>query len=246
MDPDQKNRNGQRAGVGADLGVCPIPPDRKYWNAQQQVLQRLLTEDKDHPRAIELFLSQHAVLHAAEMAQTGLPSFEDEIWQDLTEQAARHIPKRGEHSIAWIFWHLTRIEDVTMNLLVAGSPQLFEKDGWLPRLGVADKDTGNAMNEHRIADLSTLINLPALRAYRLAVGRRTREIVQALHPEDLKKKVDPLRLQRVIEEGAVEEAALGLIEYWGGRTIAGLLLMPPTRHNFVHLNEALRLKQKYH
>jgi len=35
-----------------------------------------------------------------------------------------------------------------------------------------------------------------------------------------------------------------VIDYWSGLTLAGLLLMPPTRHNFIHLNEALRLKQK--
>jgi hypothetical protein len=219
---------------------------RKHWNQQQQVLQHLLNRGEDFPRAIELFLSQHAVLHAAEMSQAGFATFEDEIWLGLSEAVARVIPKGAEHSIAWNFWHLARIEDVTMNLLVAGSPQLFEAEGWLIRLGVVDKDTGNAMSEPRIAEISARVDLEALRLYRTAVGRRTREIVQRLRPEDLKKKVDPVRLQRVLAEGAVEPAAMGLIEYWGGRSVAGLLLMPPTRHNFVHLNEALRLKQKIH
>ena len=221
-----------------------MTPDRKSWNAQQQVLQRMLNKEEDFPQAIQLFLSQHALLHASAMSQLGFSTFEDEIWQGLTDQAARCIPPKAEHSIAWVFWHLTRIEDITMNLLVTGTPQLFEKDGWLPHLGVVDRDTGNAMSEQRIADLSAKINLPALRAYRLEVGHRTREIVQALKPEDLKRKADPARLQQILEEGAVEPAAIGLIEYWGGRTVAGLLLMPPTRHTFIHLNEALRLKQK--
>jgi hypothetical protein len=46
------------------------------------------------------------------------------------------------------------------------------------------------------------------------------------------------------DEGAVVEAARGLLDYWGKRNIAGLLLMPATRHNLVHLNEALQLKQR--
>jgi hypothetical protein len=218
--------------------------DRKTWNAQQQVLQRMLNKGEDFPRAIELFLSQHAVLHAGEMAGLKSPTFEDEIWEGLSEENARCIPTKEEHSIAWIFWHLTRIEDITMNLLVAGTPQLFEVEGWLERLGVKEKDTGNAMSENRIAALSQALNLTELRAYRLAVGRRTRQIVQALQPADLKRKAEPTRLQRVLAEGAVEPAAMGLIEYWGGRTVAGLLLMPPTRHILVHLNEAMRLKLK--
>jgi hypothetical protein len=219
-------------------------PDRKTWNANQKVLQGLLSRGEDFSRAIDLFLSQHALLHASEMAHTDIPTFEDEIWQGLTESAARLIPKGVEHSIAWNLWHLARIEDVTMNLLVAGSPQIFDSQGWQSRLNVADRDTGNAMDELRIAEISARVDLTALRPYRTEVGRRTRQIVQNLHPGDLKKKTDPFRLQQVLDQGAVEEAARGLIEYWGGRTIAGLLLMPPTRQTFVHLNEMLRLKQK--
>jgi hypothetical protein len=94
------------------------------------------------------------------------------------------------------------------------------------------------------ADLSTAIHPQALRAYRSEVGRRTREIVRLLSPEDLKRSVDSVRLQNVRDEGALLPEAEGLLEYWGNRNIAGLLLMPPTRHNFVHLNECLAIKKK--
>jgi hypothetical protein len=100
------------------------------------------------------------------------------------------------------------------------------------------------MSEAEIAALSAAIDVDALLAYRAAVGRRTRDIVQALPPEALKQKADPGRLQQIMTQGAVAEASRSLLDYWGGRTIAGLLLMPPTRHNLVHLNEALNLKQK--
>ncbi len=46
--------------------------------------------------------------------------------------------------MAWLAWHITRIEDITMNLLVAGRPQLFRRDGWQARLKIAAADTGNA------------------------------------------------------------------------------------------------------
>ena len=74
------------------------------------------------------------------------------------------------------------------------------------------------------------------------MGRRTREVVAQLQPGDLKQKVDPARLEQVRAEGAVVEAAWGIAEYWGKRNFAGLLLMPATRHNLVHLNEILKLK----
>lgn len=219
-------------------------PNRKYWNEQHQRLQYALLKSEDHHVAIELFLRQHAMVHAAAMSEAGLWSFTDDIWQDTPEVILRRIPQNCHHSIAWVFWHLARIEDVTMNLLVAASPQTFNQDGWFDRMNVPFRDTGNDMSDEDIARLSAEIDLEALQEYRIAVGRRTREIVRNLRPEELMQNVKPERLQRVRDEGAVVETANYVLDYWGKRTIAGLLLMPPTRHNFLHSNEALRLKQK--
>jgi hypothetical protein len=101
------------------------------------------------------------------------------------------------------------------------------------------------MDTAGVVEFSSAIDLEALRAYRLSVGRRTREIIKTLQPDHVKQKVDPVRLEQIRAEGAVLEAASGLLDYWGGLTIAGLLLMPPTRHNYVHWNEALRMVQKF-
>jgi hypothetical protein len=221
-----------------------MDPHRKRWNQQQQKLQRALLRPAGHQQALDLFLSQHALVHSARLARTGLGSFEDEVWQDMPAGDLRRIPRAGEHSIAWIIWHMARIEDVTMNVLVAGRPQLALREGWLERMQVTRRDTGNLMDRAGVADLSAAIDLDALRAYRLAVGRATRRIVKRLGPDDLRRKVEPARLQALLAQGAVVEAARGRLEYWGRRTIAGLLLMPPTRHNLLHLNEALRVRQK--
>jgi hypothetical protein len=93
-------------------------------------------------------------------------------------------------------------------------------------------------------DFTARIDIPALRAYRLAVGWRRREIVRALLPGDFRRKVDSIRLAKVLEESGVLPSQLWLIDYWAGLTFAGLLLMPPTRHCLVHLNEAAKIKRK--
>jgi hypothetical protein len=215
--------------------------NRSSWNRRQKEL-RVLLDSGDHRAAVDLFLQQHAAVHSAAMSGSEGWSFADEVWDGHTEESARRIPEQGEHSLAWIIWHIARIEDVTMNVLAAGDEQLLHRDNWLERLGIMLRHTGNAMEREAVARLSAQIDLEALRAYRLAVGRGTREIVSRLQPTALRQKVEPGRLQRLSDEGAVTEEAAGLLEYWGGRTIAGLLLMPATRHNFVHLNEARRLK----
>ena len=224
---------------------------RSFWNVQQQALRHALARSETTPTAIDLFLQHHAMVHAAEMTggelwsfDDELWSFDDELWRGLSEEKVRRIPPNGEHSIAWALWHIARIEDMTMNVLLAGGEQVFEQEGWFERLNTPWRETGNALDAAAIAALSAAINIEALRAYRLAVGRRTRAVVSQLSAQEIKQKVRPERLQLLLAQGAVAEGARGLLEYWGGLTIAGLLLMPPTRHNFLHLNEAARLKQK--
>ena len=217
---------------------------RKLCLKQQTDLRKGLENPDQFEGAIQLFMRQHAMLHSAKMAQTELWSFEDAVLDDMTEQHIRRIPRNCDHSVAWTIWHIARIEDTTMNLLVAGSPQILNLDNWLQQMNMKVSSTGNAMDEEDVADLSSRIDIPALRAYRAAVGRRTREIVQTLQPERLRQNVDPARIAQVMDEGAIVEAARGIAEYWSKRDIAGLLLMPATRHNLVHLNEALKLKRR--
>jgi len=184
------------------------------------------------------------MLHSAELSQAGLYSFEDETLTGLTIEQMRIIPKNLDHSIAWVLWHMTRIEDATMNLLVAGSPQVLLQEGWLERMEVPERDTGNAMDPAGVAGLSSAINVPALQAYRRTVGLRTRAIVKQIGPHELKQRVDPIRLGQMTEQGVVRAEASDLLDYWGGLTIFGILLMPPTRHAFVHWSEAQKIKRK--
>lgn len=220
-----------------------MDPNRKLWNDRHQELNRALSKG-EQDIAIELFLDQHAMLHAAKVSKSTLWSFEDELLQDLTEAEIRQIPAGGEHSIAWILLHLARIEDITVSILIAGTEQLFRRDGWAQKMNLSFLHSANRMDVASVTALSSEIDLKALRAYRAAVGKRTREIVKRLQASDFKQKVDPARLERVLKEGAVSPEALEITNYWSKKTIAGLLLMPPTRHCILHLNEGMRIKAK--
>jgi len=217
---------------------------RKAWNKSFKVLRANLESPDQYHSAVDMFIEHHGMLHAGSLTENQYFSFEDEIFNDLSVAQARQIPKNKEHSIAWCVWHIARIEDITMNILVAGGDQVFRGENWADRLNIRFLHTGNGMGEQNVAEISASIDLNTLRAYRLAVGGRTQEIVRQLNPKSLKTKVDPERLQRLIDEEAVLEAASGLLDYWGKRTISGLLLMPATRHNLVHLNECLVLKKR--
>ena len=221
-----------------------MDPNRKQWNEQHKALGQALTQNAKPEAASELFLALHASLHARSVSGADGWNLEEGVWNGLTDEAFRRIPAGEDHSIAWCYWHLARIEDITMNLLVARTDQLFAQSDWQQRLHSPIQDTGNLITPEGMALLSQQVEMAELRAYRSAVGQRTREIVQQLRAEDFKRKSDPADLQRMLDEGAATDYAHGLIDYWRGLTVAGLLLMPPTRHNLIHLNESITLKRK--
>jgi len=218
-------------------------PNRQLWNEKFKILQNTWPRPVDFQNCMELCLNLHAMVHSKEMSNSHLWSFEDELWDGLTEIIFRRVYK-GDQSIAWKMWHCSRIEDIAMNILAAGEPQVLNTGGWFEKMGVAARDTGNSMNEEEIKALSESIDLHALRGYRMEVGRKTRSIIKGLLPEELKQKIEPSRLQTVLAEGAVTEESKWLLDYWGKKTKAGLLLMPAIRHIFVDLNESTRIKEK--
>jgi hypothetical protein len=222
----------------------PSDAHRRRWNAQHASLRRLLEKDQNLPQAKVLFWPHHAAVHTARLDRSGGWSFQDEVLGQLTPAQMRAVPPGQPHSVAWLIWHITRIEDATLNGLLAGTPEVFFGESWATRLETHYIDMGNAMPAKDITQLSETVNLKALLAYRLAVGRRTRAIIRGLAPAALAGKPLPERLQGLADAGEVRPEAAGLLAYWGSHPATNLLLMPATRHGFVHLNEIRRLRSK--
>ncbi len=213
-------------------------------NRQQTRLRELFKYPELHNDAIQLFLHQHAMLHSKAVTNQEPWSMEDEVFMGLDEAGVRRVAEGAEHSIAWLIWHVARCEDITMNLLVAVSPQVLLGGGWLEKLRINIRDTGNLMTPAEINSFSDGIDIGALREYHAAVGRRTQAIVKDLTHADIKRKPPADRIQRVWDEGAVLPGADSIVNYWSKRTTAGLLLMPASRHLILHFNEAMDLRKK--
>lgn len=221
-----------------------IETNRKLLLKRQSELRKVIERLDDFDDAMKMFTQQHAQLHRSGVSESGLWSFADAVLDGLTQEEIRRIPRREVHSIAWCLWHIARIEDATMNLLVDGGEQVFTQGDWGSKMRQDICNTGNGMEDQDIARLNKTIDTEALLNYRDAVGVRTRQVVADLTPEQLPEPVRPERIERLLNEGVLLEAGRGLADYWGNRTIAGLLLMPATRHNLSHLNECLKLRKR--
>ncbi len=220
---------------------------RKIWNEKHKKFRETLLNPEKHKEAVQLFLSLHSFLHSSSISQMSDATLEDEIVNNLDEKTFRQYPVSNpdtRNSIAWHMWHITRIEDMTMNILVIDKQQVLYTTNWLEKMNITFTHSGNDMSDQDIAVLSSTINFNSLLEYREAVGKRTQEIVSLLSPDQFKMKVEQSRIKRLFDENAVMKNSKWLAEYWSKKDIAGLFLMPATRHIFLHLNKCGRIKDK--
>ena len=112
-----------------------------------------------------------------------------EVVGGLTPDELAHQPAPGANSIAWLVWHLTRIQDDHV-AEVAGREQAWTEDGWVESLGLPlrPRDTGYG---HTPGDVDRVRVEPSLlTGYLDAVHEQSVEFVSGVREEDLGRIVD--------------------------------------------------------
>jgi hypothetical protein len=215
------------------------------WNPKQTALREALSKPERFNEAIRLCLELHGLVHSAQATSAKKPNVFDELLDGLTREAFAVMPDPNGTSIAWNIWHITRIEDITANILIANGKQVLNNT-WLKKISTTIRDTGNAMTKNEIREFSSSLNMNMLVSYRAEVDRRTRDIITNLKQPDLKRKMKPESIARILDERGVtsHEDSAWLLDSWGRKTVAGILLMPITRHQILHLNDSMKLKKK--
>lgn len=113
----------------------------------------------------------------------------DRILDGIDERHLTWRPDPGANTIAWLVWHLTRVEDDHL----AGAfdvGQLWESEGWEGRFGLplGPGATGYGMSAEDVAKVVAPADL--LLGYNRAVRERTERLVAAVGPDDLERVVD--------------------------------------------------------
>ncbi len=218
----------------------------KQWNEKLQYLKKIIYNAEKIDEIKEIILELHGKMFVSEMSEAKSKTFEDELWENLDEETIRNSTNEKGRTIAYGIWHSTRIEDITVNILINDSNQIFEDGDWQKKIKSPIKDTGNALTTEKILEFSCCIDIEELKKYRIAVGKKTGEIIKNLSSKDLKRKMKKESLNRILEEGAVEnvEGSNWLIDFWGRKNVAGIIFMPVLRHHSVYLNESLKAKKR--
>ena len=151
----------------------------------------------------------------------------------------KELKNSANENIIWNLWHIIRIEDLTVNILICEKESILNEK-LKNELNISITDTGNSLSKEEIKKLAENINIDKLKYYNDKVGEKTINLIKRLKAEDMKRKINKISLEKIISEGGVSKDNLWLIDYWGKKDIAGLLLMPLSRHIIVHLNQCYK------
>ena len=183
-------------------------------------------------------LRLHAAMHAREL--TGEVFLAQRVFE-LADDQMRMRPGTGLNSLVWLLWHMARTEDAAVNPVVAARDQVLD-DTWMRRMNVPWRIIGTGMTDDEVAELSARADVGAVRAYRLAVGRRTREVAHALPAEAWDEVLGAEDVRRGGVAGAFRDWVDGADYPWIGRRRGEQLANSATLHNAAHVGEAVTLR----
>jgi hypothetical protein len=107
----------------------------------------------------------------------------------LDDETLIRRPAGNGNSIAWLVWHLSRVEDAQV-ASAAGLPQVWTSQGFAGRFGLPlpEHDTGYGHSSDNVDAVRAPAEL--LADYYEAVHRQTVEVLHGLGDDDLDRVVD--------------------------------------------------------
>jgi hypothetical protein len=179
--------------------------------------------------ARQMFLLRHERMHVRVAALT----------EGLTEEQVRTLVHPGANPLAWLLWHMARVEDSSINLLIGEGRQVLDAT-WLSRLGIERRDVGVGMTMREVLDLCARIDLAVLAGYWTAVGEQTTRVVRRLSAQDLDEVVSDERIARAVQGDGMVEGPTGkrLQEFWSGMKKGYFLVYLPLTHIYEHIGQA--------
>ncbi len=184
--------------------------------------------------ARSLLLANHAAIHSRSVAPAEGLNLPD-ITVNLTDGLLTTSPP-GLNSIAWLIRHMARTEDVAVNTVLRSTGTVLDREDWGSRLGIDATHIGTGDTADDLARFNREIDVGALKAYRDAVGRETREWICSVDLATLDASFAGGELGR--SAGAFRENAAWVGHFWEGKTGSWYVSWLGVGHNYFHLGEA--------
>ena len=119
--------------------------------------------------------------------KSGLTEFLDGLKKavnGLTPAELRWQPTLASNPIAWIVWHMARVEDRWVNRVLSGGVELWISEGWHKKFGMTEEAHGYGETMEQVRAMPDLAMFELL-AYFDAVRKSTLAHLERMTPEQL-------------------------------------------------------------
>src|SRR3989304_2593621 len=108
--------------------------------------------------------------------------------EGLSDEQLHFVPEGQSHSIAWVMWHASRIEDLFVQQIFQGQRSEWDTGGWAAKTGLPEKGfgTNQPLEEARAVRIS---NLDAFRRYVAKIEELSGKFFTRLTDDDLGREV---------------------------------------------------------
>jgi hypothetical protein len=168
--------------------------------------------------------------------------FEHAVASQVPETRWRERADGGGSSLAALLLHVTVHQDLAVHTALAGRPPRFAAEA--TALGLArDASPLASLQEAEDADLTSALDLAALRRYADDVHRDARGMLAALDPDEL--GVIPDAAGRLADVGGVtDEDAPWLYAMWSGKPAAWFVRWEVIGHAQGHVGEMVSVRDR--
>lgn len=140
----------------------------------------------------------------------------------LSDDELRWQPTLHANSIDWMVWHMARVEDNLVNVVLQNHDPIWESDGWSERLGISYAGAGAGMTMNEIRDLGHIDIAEVMEYYRTIRTETSDYFERVMRADDLSRVIEHTNFRgwtgaQILGRLLCEEAEhLGQIEYLRG------------------------------
>jgi hypothetical protein len=145
-------------------------------------------------------------------------------------------PGANSNSIAWLIWHIARVEDVAINTVIRDVPQVLTRGRWADRLRIDLTQMGTGSSDEEVDDFGKHVDTEQLIAYWDALGADTDAWIKALPLESL-DEVPDVRERLKTAPGYVSPAGAWVEDIWNNKPASFFLRWVVIGHGNQHIGE---------
>ena len=146
----------------------------------------------------------------------------------------------GGSSIDALLWHVARHQDLAVNGVVRGAPQVLDR--WAARLGAPARSAGSGLEEAEQRDVTAALDPEVLAGYVLDVFDTTAEWLASVPLGTFEDRPDSAAALR--HAGVTEEDFRWLHEMWEGKRVAFYVRWEAIGHCLNHVGEMVAVRNR--